>query len=112
MPKNKIFAKTICFLFLAVIIFTVNSCSAKSPQGFITIGALLPLSGEDSDEGFRALNGMYIAKKKINENGGILGKKLDIIVLNDRGDEEYIVQQYKKLKEKASPPLSAQATAV
>jgi len=99
-PKNKILAKTICFLFLAVIIFTVNSCSARSSREFITIGALLPLSGEDSDEGFRALNGMYIAKKQINENGGILGKKLDIIVLNDRGDEEYIVQQYNKLKEK------------
>jgi len=99
-PKKINLVKTICFMFSAVIIFTVNSCSAKSTQEFITIGALLPLSGEDSDEGFRALNGMYIAKKQINENGGITGKKLDIIVLNDRGDEEYIVQQYNKLKEK------------
>jgi len=99
-PKNKNLVKTICFMFSAVILITLNSCSAKSTQEFITIGALLPLSGEDSDEGFRALNGMYIAKKEINENGGIMGKKLDIIVLNDRGDEEYIVQQYNKLKEK------------
>jgi len=101
MLKNKNFVKTIYFLFLTIIIFTLNACNTKSAkQEYITIGALLPLTGEDSDEGFRALNGMYIAKEEINENGGILGKKLDIIVLNDRGDEEYIVQQYNKLKEK------------
>jgi len=101
MPKNKNLAKTICFLFLAVIIFTANACVQKpAGQKFITIGALLPLTGEDSDEGFRALNGLYLAKKEINENGGIMGKKLDVIVLNDRGDEEYIVQQYNRLIEK------------
>jgi len=101
MTKYKNPAKTTCFLFLTVIIIAVTGCDAKSAkQEYITIGALLPLTGADSDEGFRALNGMYIAKKEINENGGILGKKLDIIVLNDRGDEEYIVQQYNRLKEK------------
>jgi len=101
MQKNKSFFKTICFLFLAVIIFAAGAC-AKKPAGqkYITIGALLPLTGEDSDEGFRALNGLYLAKKEINENGGVMGKKLDVIVLNDRGNEEYIVQQYNRLKEK------------
>ncbi|WP_461245879.1 ABC transporter substrate-binding protein [Treponema sp. R6D11] len=101
MQKNNNLVKIICFLFLSVTIIALNSCAAKSAkQKYITIGALLPLTGEDSDEGFRALNGLYLAKKEINENGGIMGKKLDVIVLNDRGDEEYIVQQYNKLKEK------------
>ncbi|MDR2717488.1 MAG: ABC transporter substrate-binding protein [Treponema sp.] len=98
--------KTTRFRFLTVIIiaagiFAANSCAPKpAQQEYITIGALLPLTGEDSDEGFRALNGLYLAKKEINENGGILGKKLDVIILNDRGDEEYIVYQYNALKEK------------
>jgi branched-chain amino acid transport system substrate-binding protein len=106
MPEYKNAAKTTCFLFLAVImtaagIFAANGCTPKlNQQEYITIGALLPLTGEDSDEGFRALNGLYLAKKEINESGGILGKKLDIIILNDRGDSEYIVQQYNTLKEK------------
>ena len=69
-------------------------------QDYITIGALLPLSGESSDEGLRALNGIQLAKGEINGNGGILGKKLDIIALNDKGDEEYIIRQYNRLKEK------------
>jgi branched-chain amino acid transport system substrate-binding protein len=100
-PQDKNPVKTICVLFLTVIIVATAGCTAKpAQQEYITIGALLPLTGEDSDEGFRALNGLYLAKKEINENGGIMGKKLDVIILNDRGDEEYITQQYNKLKEK------------
>jgi len=94
MPKYKL-------LLLALVMVAVNGCTPETDrQEYITIGALLPLTGEDSDEGLRALNGLQLAKEEINENGGILGKKLDIIVLNDRGDEEYIVQQYSALKEK------------
>jgi len=101
MPKYKNLVKTICFLFLAALIIAVNGCAPKQAgQKYITIGALLPLTGADSDEGFRALNGLYLAKKEINDNGGILGRKLDVIILNDRGDEEYVLQQYSKLKEK------------
>jgi ABC-type branched-subunit amino acid transport system substrate-binding protein len=78
--------KTFCFLILAIL---VSGCAPKTQQqGYITIGALLPLTGESSDEGLRALNGLQLARKEINKSGGVLGKKLDIIVLNDRGDEE------------------------
>jgi branched-chain amino acid transport system substrate-binding protein len=94
-------AKTACCLFFAVTLITAAGCAAKSAKrNYITIGAILPLTGPDSDEGFRALNGLYLAKKEINENGGILGKKLDVIILNDRGDERYAVKQYQSLKEK------------
>jgi len=90
--------KTGCFLLLAVL---MCGCSPKTQQqGYITLGALLPLTGESSDEGLRALNGLQLARKEINKSGGILGKTLDIIVLNDRGDEEYVVRQYNALKER------------
>jgi len=90
--------KNLCFLLLAVLI---TGCALKTePQQYITLGALLPLTGEDSDEGLRAFNGLQLAKNEINEAGGVMGKKLDIIVLNDRGDEKYIVQQYTTLKKR------------
>ena len=90
--------KTFCWALLAVL---MSGCGPKTQQqGYITIGALLPLTGESSDEGLRALNGLQLARKEINKSGGVLGKKLDIIVLNDRGDEEYIVRQYNALKER------------
>jgi len=99
MREYKNIIRKFCILFLTVIIISSNSCGAKQAHNeYITIGALLPLTGKDSDEGFRALNGLYLAKEEINKNGGIMGKKLDVIILNDRGDEEYVVQQYNKLK--------------
>jgi branched-chain amino acid transport system substrate-binding protein len=100
---NKIrnFVNKTCLLFIVFVIIAANGCTLKTEkQEYITIGALLPLTGVDSDEGLRALNGLQLAKEEINEAGGVLGKKLDIIVFNDRGDEEYIVQQYNALKEK------------
>jgi branched-chain amino acid transport system substrate-binding protein len=100
MSVYKKMAKTACCLFFAVTIITAAGCAESARQKYITIGALLPLTGPDSDEGFRALNGLYLAKKEINENGGILGKKLDVIILNDRGDERYVIKQYQILKEK------------
>jgi branched-chain amino acid transport system substrate-binding protein len=90
------------FLTAAVLL----GCSPKIQKiEYITIGALLPLTGEGADEGLRAFNGLHLAKKEINEKGGIQhgsnsGKLLDIIVLNDRGDEEYVMEQYNKLIEK------------
>jgi branched-chain amino acid transport system substrate-binding protein len=96
MNKKPLSLKTFCFLFLAVL---MSGCTQKAEQrGYITIGALLPLTGDSSDEGLRALNGLQLAKEEINRSGGVLGKMLDVIVLNDRGDEEYIVQQYNVLK--------------
>jgi branched-chain amino acid transport system substrate-binding protein len=95
MSDNKM---KIGLILLAVLI---SGCAPKTEQqGYITIGALLPLTGESADEGLRALNGLQLAKKDINQSGGIMGKMLDIIVLNDRGDEEYILRQYNALKEK------------
>ncbi|MDR0453771.1 MAG: ABC transporter substrate-binding protein [Deferribacteraceae bacterium] len=92
------FAFFLSFLLLALL---TDGCFPKQKQEeYITIGALLPLTGESSDEGLRAANALYIAKEEINANGGVLGKKLDIIVLNDRGDEDYIVEQYNVLKRK------------
>ena len=95
------YLRTCSSVFFVFLLLIQAACSNKpAREEYITIGALLPLTGESSDEGLRAVNGMKLAKEKINENGGISGKKLDIIVLNDRGDEDYIIQQYNALMEK------------
>ena len=92
--------KGILFL-LFILLLILGVCSAnKQEQEYILIGALLPLTGSSSDEGLRTLNGMHLALKEINESRSVLGKKIDVIVLNDRGDTEYIVEQYHRLIEK------------
>ncbi|MDR0516235.1 MAG: ABC transporter substrate-binding protein [Fibromonadaceae bacterium] len=85
---------------LSLIAFCASGCfEKKEHEEYITIGVLLPLTGESSDEGLRALNGLQLAKQEINENGGILGKKLDIVIFNDKGDKHYALQRYEALKE-------------
>jgi branched-chain amino acid transport system substrate-binding protein len=88
---------TICFFFFASFLC---SCSKGESGEYITIGVLLPLTGDDFDEGLRALNGLQLAKAEINESGGILGKKLNVLVLNDKGDEDHVLRQYNILKKK------------
>ena len=56
--------------FIIIFYFFFSSCTpSKIKTELITISVLLPLVGEDSDEGLRALNGIQLAKKEINEAG-------------------------------------------
>jgi len=88
-------------VYLLLLVLFLSGCSlGKEKQEYLTIGALLPLTGPDSEEGVRSLNGLQLAKQEINKNGGILGKKLDIIVLNDEGSDYFALQQYNELKNK------------
>ena len=90
----------------------ITACNiGRRQDSYILIGVLLPLTGEFSDNGLRALNALYLAREEINARGsiltakdndsagGILGRKLDIFVLNDRGDPEFIIEQYYRLVE-------------
>jgi len=87
------------FSFILFFILVLLGCAPlNEEQEYIVVGVLLPLTGNDSDEGMRALNGLQLAKQEINESGGVLGKKLDLIIFNDRGDAEYILRQYEALK--------------
>jgi len=98
------YLKNFCLFFVTVSIILCASCgrvpTKPEEQERITIGALFPLTGTFCDEGIRALNGLLLARKDINENGGVLGRQLDVITLDDRGDPWYVVEQYKALKEK------------
>lgn len=86
-------------LLIFISILMVSCSKPPDETNYISIGAVFPLTGEDSDEGLRAYNGIRLATDEINANGGILGKSLDFTILNDQGDEAVIVEQYKKLKE-------------
>ncbi|MCL2218854.1 MAG: ABC transporter substrate-binding protein [Chitinispirillia bacterium] len=88
--------------FSAALCLSCDSASGKragKQDEYITIGAIFPLTGHYCDEGVRALNGIKQARQEINDAGGVLGKKIDIIVLDDKGDKQRVVEQYNVLKE-------------
>lgn len=65
----------------------------------ILIGYVGALSGDTALWGQAGLNGMELTAKKINEEGGILGREVKIIGLDGKGVPDDSVTAYKKLVE-------------
>ena len=63
----------------------------------IKIGGMAPLTGALAIYGVTTTNGAELAVKEINENGGVLGKKIEYIILDTKGDSTEAVMAYNKL---------------
>ena len=71
--------KTLGLLVLSVLLLLAVPSAA---QDTIKIGAVEPLSGSFKDIGERYLDGVIYAAKVINESGGLLGKKVEVIPID------------------------------
>ncbi len=65
----------------------------------IKIGSILIESGDGASWGEAARNGMDLAIKEINDQGGLLGKKVVAIHEDDAGDPAKTVSAFRKLTE-------------
>lgn len=63
----------------------------------IKIGAIGPLTGPVAIYGISATNGTQLAIEEINANGGVLGKQLELNLLDEKGDTTEAVNAYNKL---------------
>lgn len=63
----------------------------------ITIGTSLPLTGEFSQPGSEAKRGYEVWEKMINENGGLLGRKVELKVTDDASNQDTVVNDYTRL---------------
>jgi branched-chain amino acid transport system substrate-binding protein len=63
----------------------------------ITIGASLPLTGEFSQPGGAAKRGYDVWVELVNEKGGILGRQVRLIVLDDASEQNTVVADYNRL---------------
>lgn len=63
----------------------------------IKIGAILPLSGDKAIYGNREKNGLGLALGEINGNGGVNGKKIELIFEDTKGDATGAVNAVNKL---------------
>lgn len=74
------------------------ACAPKqAASDTIKIGYIGALSGETAVWGQAGLNGMLLTAEEINANGGILGKKIEVIGLDGRGQPIDSVNAFKKL---------------
>ena len=68
-----------CFLMVAIIGIGPGSDSVQAEET-VRIGVLIPLTGSSGFGGKKELTGIQIAIDEINQLGGVLGRKLEIIV--------------------------------
>ena len=71
-----------------------SSGASKSP---IKIGASLPLTGDFSEPGKAARQGYQVWEKMVNDQGGLLGRKVQIVVRDDASDQNTVVADYNSL---------------
>jgi branched-chain amino acid transport system substrate-binding protein len=68
------------------------SASSKSAKGDqLKIGLAAPLSGDSAEYGDAFKKGAELAVKQVNDAGGINGKKVDLVIQDDKGDPKEAV---------------------
>src|SRR5215831_6072820 len=87
--KLKLWSLVFCFLFL----FAFTHCnnkgnSATTQSDEIVVGEFGSLTGTTATFGISTRNGADMAFDEINKAGGVLGKKIRVIVEDDQGRPE------------------------
>ena len=95
--------RTMTLLLACVMMAAVFAgCSSQTAQSgsdaeTIKLGGLAPLTGEVSMYGIATNNGIKIAIDEINAAGGVLGKQIDYVAYDEKGDATEAVNAYNKL---------------
>jgi branched-chain amino acid transport system substrate-binding protein len=90
---------------LAALVLIASACSGGDGGGQgggeskepIVIGASLPLTGEFSQPGGAAKRGYDVWLEMVNEKGGILGRQVQLNVLDDASEQNTVVADYTRL---------------
>lgn len=89
------YVRTVVFCFMACM-FLVGVAGA---QDAIKIGLLAPLTGQAAADGLSVQNSVKLAVEKVNAEGGLMGKKVELITYDDRADGKEAVALARKLIE-------------
>ena len=95
---NKLSKYIVAFIvvLLAIAIYLLFPDFNKS-NAYIKIGVITPLTGDAAIYGEAAKNGIDLAAKKVNDNGGVLGKKIELIYEDTHLDSKTAVAAINKL---------------
>jgi branched-chain amino acid transport system substrate-binding protein len=86
-------------LLLSAIMIFVSACGASGgdDSNTIKIGAVYSITGPNSPLGVPEKQAVEMLAKQINDNGGINGKKIELIIEDDKSDNTEAVKKIKKL---------------
>lgn len=98
--RKKLLALLICTAVLFTIILAAGCSSKQTNQGnadTINIGAVLDISGPSSSLGIPERDTLQMLTDQLNANGGINGRKIKLVILDNKSDETESVLAVKKL---------------
>lgn len=87
---------SLSFLALFLSLTLPLPCLSEPP---LKVGALIPFTGRWGDSGKDFAKGFWDAGKWLNQKGGIFGKKLEIILIEDTLQPSEVMAAYRKLNE-------------
>lgn len=87
MERSKVsFRNVLMLLGIAAVVFGMAMLPASAGAQTIKIGWAGPLTGDQAFFGKTYMNGAQMALDEINAKGGVLGKKLELVPLDDQAD--------------------------
>jgi len=87
--------------------FFLGSCTKDEP---VRVGFCAELTGKQAELGVQERNGVQMAVEKINSSGGIGGRQIELIVLDDLGTPEGAKASDRELIEKGVVAIIGHAT--
>ena len=96
-------------MFLLIIIISILFMRSKK-DGNIIIGFSAQLTGSQAELGVQERNGVQLAIEKINESGGISGRKISLIINDDLGVPEQALSGDNELIKKGAIAIIGHAT--
>ena len=92
--KKKVLLILVAILVAVLCVFYFGN---KKSSDTIKIGAILSLTGDNAQQGNLAKNGILVAVEKVNKEGGINGKKIELVIEDSHTDANGTITAMKKL---------------
>jgi branched-chain amino acid transport system substrate-binding protein len=86
-------------LFFLILLGCFIIAGAAGAADAIKVGLLVPLTGAAAADGLSAHNSVKLAVERVNAEGGLLGRKVELVSYDDRGDAKDAVALARKLIE-------------
>jgi branched-chain amino acid transport system substrate-binding protein len=88
----------VCYSVLGLsLAFVIGAPYPSGAQQPIRIGATMSETGAYNTQGVPARAGYLLCQKHVNEKGGILGRKIEFLIYDDKSDAKGAVGLYEKL---------------
>ena len=97
-----IMRRYLVFVSFLIVLLSFNTSTAQTA---LKVGTLVPFAGRSGDAGRECIRGMIDAARSLNQRGGVYGRKLEILLVDDTFQPAEMLAAFRKLNEADNIPL-------